>query len=367
MVLPGQTRRRLVRLLFRSGALRAAHQLWPRRLTVLAYHRIADLDDPDFAGLPANVSATPVAFAAQLRLLRRWFNPIPLELLLAWLAGRAALPPYPALITFDDGYRDNLTQALPALRAQGLPAVLFLATGCVGNPDPFFWDLAAYCFKATRRTRADLPLLGPAAWPDAAARECLLAAWLAAAKQRPASEIGGLAAALRSALEVDVPPETFGRHHLTWAQVGELARSGVAIGAHTDGHVILARAPPEHAREEVLRSRQRIEAALGTPVTGFAYPNGLAGDHRGEDVAMLRREGFGAAFTLRDGPTGWAEVRREPLGIRRIQVTANDDLASFAASLVGLTRLIRSLKGTARARRAGAQPGWTQGRPRARA
>lgn len=340
-----------LRLLHASGALALLHRLWPRRLTVLAYHRIADPRDPGFKGLAANVSATPEQFGAQLDLLRAWFNVISLDHLQAWLAGSAVLPRYPALITFDDGYRDNFTQALPALRARGLPAALFLATGCVGSAEPFFWDRAAFCFRATRLKGAELPLCGRTIWPDEAARERALAAWLAAAKRRPAGEIDGLVAALQAALDVELPPGTFADQHVTWQQVRALADAGVAIAAHTERHAILSRLPPEQARQEVVRSRRRIEAALGKPARAFAYPNGLAQDYRPEDVAMLRQEGFSAAFVLRDGPTRCATARRDPLEIRRILVTANDDLASFAAAVTGVARAARWAK-----RRAGGSP-----------
>jgi peptidoglycan/xylan/chitin deacetylase (PgdA/CDA1 family) len=332
-----------LRLLHRAGALRLAHLLWPRRLTVLAYHRITEPDDPTFKGLRANVSATPQQFAAQLDLLGRWFNVVSLDLLLEWLAGRAELPRYPALITFDDGYRDNFVHALPALRERGLPAVLFLATGCVGSGDPFFWDLAAYCFRVTRRNEAELPLCGYCSWADSSAREQVLDAWLTEAKKRPAAELGGHIAALRSALEVDVAPDTFAEQHLTWEQVEALARSGVAIEAHTHRHPILSRVPVDRARAEVLESKRCIEAALGRTVRALAYPNGREGDYRPADVDMLRREGFAAAFSLLDGPTGRHTARRQPLEIRRILVMAGDDLASFAALVTGFTRLVRTI------------------------
>jgi peptidoglycan/xylan/chitin deacetylase (PgdA/CDA1 family) len=337
------TARAALRLIYAYGGLARLHHLWPRRLTVLAYHRVIDDRAAGFDGLVDNVSATPESFAAQLELLRRWFRVISLEDLLAWLGGGADLPERAALITFDDGYRDNFDHALPILRSYRLPAVLFLATGCVGNPRPFFWDLAAYCFRRTRRTQADLPLCGLRRWPDEGARVSALRSWLSEAKTRPANEYGDLSRALARSLAVEVPDDAFRNQHVSWRQVREMLRSGVAIAAHTHNHAILSRVPLHRAREEVVASKRCIEAMLGAPVSAFAYPNGLAQDYRREDVAMLRREGFAAGFTLVDGPTGRRAARRNPLEIRRILVTRNDDLASFAAKVSGFTRFIRLL------------------------
>ena len=331
-------------LVHSHGLFERLHRLWPRRLTVLAYHRIIDSDGADFVGLAENVSATPDSFAAQVDLLRRWFQVISLEHLLAWLQGRADLPKFAALITFDDGYRDNFDHALPILQRYRLPAVIFLATNCVGSQQPFFWDLAAYCFRRTHRSDGDLPLCGLSRWASDGARERALQAWLTEVKRRPADEYGELSRALARSLEVDVPADAFARQHLSWDQVRQLMQSGVAIAAHTRNHAILGRIAPERARDEVMASKRCIEAALGTPVHAFAYPNGLGGDYRAEDIAMLRREGFLAAFTLADGPTGRRSVRRDPLIIRRILVTRNDDLASFAAKVTGFTRFVRRIK-----------------------
>ena len=293
-----------MRALFRTGVLGWAHCLWPHRLTVLAYHRIADPQAPDFVGLAANVSASPEQFSAQLDLVRRWFNVISLDQLLDWLAGHAELPRYPLLITFDDGYRDNFGEALPALRARGLPAVLFLATSCVDSGRPFFWDAAAYCFSRTRRCSADLPLLGPRRLDDADARNRALADWLAAAKRLPVAEHDALSRSLQAAVAVEIPVSAFAGQHLNWQHVAELAHSGLAIASHTHSHAILSAATLEEARAEVLGAYRRIEAELGGAPPIFAYPNGQPGDFRGEDIAMLRREGFIAAFTLLEGPPG---------------------------------------------------------------
>lgn len=327
------------RFISRVG-LRCLNRVWPRRLTVLAYHRIADRRRPDFVGLPANVSATAERFDGQLRLLKRHFQIVSLDAVLGWLAGAGAMPDCPALITFDDGYRDMLDGALPVLRRHDAPAVLFLATDCVGNSRPFFWDLAAYCFSRTARLDAALPVTGKLSWPDDASRRQALSTWLGAAKACPIGDLPQIGAALADALEIDVPVETFQHQHLTWDDVRTLASSGVAIGSHTRSHAILSRIPPAQARDQVVESKKRIEAELGVAVRAFAYPNGLATDYRSSDVEMLGREGFEVAFTLEDGPTTFAEVQRRPLEIRRILVMADDDTMSFTAKLIGLTRLV---------------------------
>ncbi|MGQ0655423.1 MAG: polysaccharide deacetylase family protein [Betaproteobacteria bacterium] len=77
---------------------------------------------------------------------------------------------------------------------------------------------------------------------------------------------------------------------------------GMQIGAHTMTHSILAEMPLDAAREEIVRSRARLEAITGAPVRLFAYPNGKPlRDYRREHAALLRELGFDAALSSARG------------------------------------------------------------------
>jgi peptidoglycan/xylan/chitin deacetylase (PgdA/CDA1 family) len=328
----------------RLGVVPAVHRLWARRLTVLAYHRICDPRGEDGTTLASNISATPDRFAAQLDYLRRSFDVIALDDLVAWLQGRGSLPPYPALITFDDGYRDNLTEALPVLRAARLPAVLFLATDCVELGRTFYWDRVACAFRLSERRAAALPLLGQCRW-DEAGREALVERWVRRAKALPDAERGDAVEQLIAALAVRVPQTAHAGLHLGWPEVRTLQREGVAIGAHTRRHAILARLPAAEAEEEIAASAALIAERTGSPVTAFAYPNGGVGDFDESHEAVLRRLGIPAGFSLIEGPQSLAAVRRHPLRIRRIFIGQRDDLPRFAAKVSGTARIAAALRG----------------------
>src|SRR5205085_1443710 len=85
-------------------------------------HRVLADPDPLF---PEEVGAPD--FDAQMSILKRWFNVLPLKEALARLR-EGRLPMRAACITFDDGYADNATVAAPILRRHGLPATFFIAT-----------------------------------------------------------------------------------------------------------------------------------------------------------------------------------------------------------------------------------------------
>jgi peptidoglycan/xylan/chitin deacetylase (PgdA/CDA1 family) len=325
--------------LFASGALEALDRAWRGRLTVLAYHRVTESGTDGPGGLRANVSATPQAFDEQLAWCAAHFDPIGIGDLIAWLRGAASLPPRPLLITFDDGYRDNLDQAWPALRRHGMPALLFVATDCIDGVRPFDWDVIAWCLQESELTEAELPELGVRRWGGRESRERVAGEWLAVLKSLPDASRKEIVSAAPSLLDLTLKPADLAPLYLSADELRRLAEEGFDIGAHTRSHPILTRSTPEEAADEIAGSRRILEGLLGGPVLSFAYPNGLAGDFDPAVVGLVADAGFEAAFTLLPGPTTARAARRSPLTIRRIMVDRRDSLSRFVAKVVGLNRL----------------------------
>lgn len=317
-------------------------------LTVLCYHRVAEPDPDRFQGFRTNISATPRGFRAQIEYLARRFSPITLADLRAFVQEGRSLPPRPALVTFDDGYRDNGEVAWPILRACGVPAAVFLATDHIGTGRPFIWDLAAYCFEATARTHADLPLLGPTHLDARRTREAALVRWVERLKRQPDDAKWGLARDLAAALRIAPPESAFRNLTLDWDAVVRLADEGVAFGGHTRTHPILARMPPAAARMEFTGSRDRIARETGRVPFAFAYPNGTRADFGPEHEAMARDAGYALAFSMEPGPLTLAAVTRAPLSIRRLYVGLDDDLPRLSAKIAGAARLRARLRQAAK-------------------
>ena len=94
-----------------------------KKLLIMIYHRV--LDEPDFMR-PGEVDKE--AFTWQMELLAKHFNVLPLSEALERMQNDT-LPPRAVCITFDDGYADNYTNALPILKQLNLTATFFIASG----------------------------------------------------------------------------------------------------------------------------------------------------------------------------------------------------------------------------------------------
>jgi peptidoglycan/xylan/chitin deacetylase (PgdA/CDA1 family) len=98
------------------------------------YHYIRVNPDPR-DGMGFNLSVTPADFRAQMDWLdANGYNPIDLEDLRGYMAGRTQLPAKPIVLTFDDGYADLYTEAFPVLKAHHFKAVAYIVTAFLGSP-----------------------------------------------------------------------------------------------------------------------------------------------------------------------------------------------------------------------------------------
>lgn len=317
-----------------SGPEALAEALSGPRLTVLCYHRIADPEPNAFAGFRPNISATPEAFERQIRFLTAHYNVVSQAQVLAWLDGDAPLPRRAALVTFDDGYRDNATVAWPILRRHGVRPVIFLATDYMDGGRSFLWDLAAYCLERTRLAAAELPLVGRRALDTLEARRRATSEWMAAVKRQPSDRREEELARLAAAADVGLP-ETALPLCMDWEEARRLAAEGVDFGGHTCSHPILSRSDDEDAEREIVDCRARLARELGSEPALFAYPNGGEGDFTPFHEEAVARAGFRLAFSLENKSWDLASVRERPMAVSRVYLGRKDVAWRFRLKLLG--------------------------------
>jgi peptidoglycan/xylan/chitin deacetylase (PgdA/CDA1 family) len=280
----------LQRALFSVASPRGARG----RLIIFSFHRTPEHPDSLLTGEP-----DAQRFGEILKWIGELCRVLPLdEAVRALREGR--LPDRAAAITFDDGYRNNLTVAKPALMAAGFPATVFVAVDPVKRG--IMWnDLVIESVRrvgqAVDLEELDLGVLQ--ARPD---RWSEVERLIGRLKYRDHVERLELAEEVHRRV-VGRAPE---RQMLTEAEVLELQGDGVSLGAHTVNHPILAAMPDREAEREICESRDWLNELTGTPPTLFAYPNGRPGDdYDARHVAMVKRAGFAAAMS-----TEWAAAHR---------------------------------------------------------
>jgi peptidoglycan/xylan/chitin deacetylase (PgdA/CDA1 family) len=310
-------------------------------LRILAYHRVLDADPSDFAYDEGVISATTEAFYHQMDFVRRNFDVLTFRELHAIEMEGKDWPRRALIITFDDGYRDNYTQAFPVLRQMGLPATIFLATGHIGRSRLFWWDLIAYCVKHARRKVVTLQQVSsaPINLTTPAGRQEATSTILRWVKQAPDEIKNRFLDRLGRDLDAVVPDWLAGGMHLSWDEVKQMADSGIEFGSHTVTHPILTNVDPARLDEELIESKKTIEQQLGRDCTVLAYPVGGRQNYNESVKAAVQRAGYHYGVSYAVGVSAFCEYDRYDLP--RIHVESDQTLSLFRAELMFPSLMLR--------------------------
>ncbi len=267
-----------------------------KRLVILTYHRVvADdpLKDPD--------EIDEAQFRMHVETLSRFFNVLKLSDAVAGLKN-GGVPGRAVAITFDDGYRDNVTAALPILEHYGVPATFFIASGFLDGG--IMWnDIVIESVKRFEGETIDLEDLDLGSYParEPGDKTAAYRRILGKLRYEPQEKRDVLCTAIAERLGVRPPTDLM----MKSADLATLRDAGMEVGAHTRNHPILAVVPDADAQSEIARSKDDVETILGAEVKSFAYPNGRPGqDYEEKHVAMVRDAGFELAVSTAAGCVG---------------------------------------------------------------
>jgi peptidoglycan/xylan/chitin deacetylase (PgdA/CDA1 family) len=254
---------------------------------VLMYHRVAETDLD-----PYNLAVSPPHFREHLSVLRRLTFPRQLlEIVDNWSDSNSGVA-----VTFDDGYADNLSEAVPALEAEEIPATIFVSTGILDR-DGFWVDRLARCLLADREYPdvETLELDGRKAWIDLRTPEDRKAAHRYLHKNMRnlhPEVIDTKIAELANSLNIDPSPPASDRP-LTSQEAAQLvSHSLIDLGGHTVYHPCLSRLKFAEQRWEIETCKATLHE-LGAPkVLAFAYPFGDRESYTSKTRGLVRKAGW---------------------------------------------------------------------------
>jgi peptidoglycan/xylan/chitin deacetylase (PgdA/CDA1 family) len=257
------------KLLYFSGLLGLYHRLRNRRtLTVVMFHRVIDPVDPRWKSCDLDYTLDTDLFDRSITFLRRHYNIVSVDDVLDARRGTRVLPSRALLITFDDGWSDNVDFALPRLRRDALPALLFVVADVVGRRLPFYQERLVGGWRLGKVTAAELLA---AAGGDAASlgnNDGDLRRAIAAIEHLDDARREKALARFTEAMDDGL------RHMVVAEDLVTLERGGMAIGLHGKTHTPITRANDLDAELAGARAQVAPFLAPPNPPLTMSFPHG---------------------------------------------------------------------------------------------
>jgi peptidoglycan/xylan/chitin deacetylase (PgdA/CDA1 family) len=285
-----------------SGAMNAFHRVRHGEcLTVLMFHRVLPDRERDRLGGDPLYTISPELLGEVVTFLKRNYTLVGADDVLKSLRRQKPLPRRPALITFDDGWRDNLEWAQPVLGE--IPWILFVATDALQGSEFWWQEVIHWALRTGRTSYREL-------WDGASTDQTetggarddqdLLALLLRYARldpERLRRELGPLEDELRS--------KRSPRQMLSVGELADLRAKGVDIGSHGASHLPLSYL--ECPGQDLRRSKEWLGSLSNVPVMSFPH-----GRYNKAAVTSARDAGYDAVFTsdatLNPCPDGWLQA-----------------------------------------------------------
>jgi len=285
------------------------------KAVILMYHRVVELESD-----PWLLCVTPDHFAEHLEVMTRLGRPASLNRLVEGLK-TGHLPDRTIVVTFDDGYADNLYFAKPALERYDVPGTVFVVADAVGKESEFWWDELERLLLQPDRLPETLTLSldgQPVEWQLGQASIYVEEDRREDRDRNPwEAPAGSRLAFFYSVWQQLLPLAEVKRKNAldqiaAWSGTENLPRSShrvmksdevvrlqqgglVEVGAHTATHASLSSLSRAAQQEEIRQGKTLLEDLLGSAVSSFAYPHG---EYTPETVALVQEAGFQSACTV---------------------------------------------------------------------
>lgn len=278
--------------------------LWrfiPNGVYVFNYHRIGDKNTCEFDR--EVFSCTAEGFDQQCQFIKANFKVISSEELISIRKeGKCESNKY-ALITFDDGYIDNYSEAFPILKKYNIPATFYVATNFVNNDLIPWWDEIAYILRKSPGMSYQLPTQSITYELKSNEIESVISRVIYDAKRLQSVTVIEVLEDIRSTFSSYLDDFKNQKHNLfmNWEQLIEMSSSGMKIGSHTLSHQMLSQLSDVSQEHELKHSKKIIEDNLTGKIESVVYPVGRKHCYTERTCQLAALSGYTFGFNNEPG------------------------------------------------------------------
>lgn len=333
------------------GGLRITEYLNRDKVIILMLHGVMDEQIGD-VWRPLRRQMSPAELDAVLGILSKRHQFISLTDAVAMVRGEIPWQPNCIAVTFDDGYRNNLTHALPVMKKHNIVPTVFAATGHSYSGKAFWVDRIDFALQHLPAPHYDATFGNFTHRFVTTDRRSLMRSYrtfLRKCKYEMDDDREMLAALDSVATDM----ERIGGRSLadlhnqdSWSAVadwGELVAhvecGDIEVGSHTVNHIRLSRVPEEVIHSELSTSLQHLEAELPEHSNVFCYPNG---DCHALSERLVAEKGFSGAIIAGEG---LAKKGDNPYRLKRFACPRLNTEAAVLVEVSGVKQFIAGLCG----------------------
>lgn len=303
------------RSLLNSGALQIAARVRKPTVAVLMYHSVME-EPARHVNTLGGIVHPAAAFRSQMEEIARHCSPVTLDDVMLFVQHDKQLPARPVVITFDDGYADNVEVAAPILNQLGIPGVFYVTVNCMDTASPPWVARLRYAFASTQKPI--WPGLNGTPWQlsDGPRRDQAFTAAMEHCGQLSGVTQEQFVTRVEHELESQPMPD-YRRLMMSWDQARRLRQQGHTVGSHTMTHPNMAHvAADTDLRNELIESKRRLEQELSEPSIHFSYPCPVLKPHwSARTTEFCRAAGYRTAVLADSGPVVQGD---DPLRLRRV-------------------------------------------------
>ena len=319
-----------------------------KSIIFLTIHGVMDVKDGG-QWIPVRKQISRDALDQALKLICKYYTFVSIGDAVAMLKKKTPFRNYSIVLTFDDGYRNNLTHALPILKKYNIPAAIFPAVGHIDRREPFWFDRLDYILQVAIKDGGDYVQIGDnkIALSSEKAEDTNLIV------MKAIREVKKLSGNDRDIMyELDKELSRLERKHskslkeisendkwtglARWNEFKAALSDGVTVGSHTINHSRLSLLTKEEALIELADSKKYIESRLNKSCHYVCYPNGA---YNNEVADLAKVAGYKAGLTTEEG---FNKVGSSLMTLKRVHLPQDASAVECLAVASGLSLKLSS-------------------------
>jgi len=293
------------------------------KLTILSYHGVTEKNDNEFI----NVQGKHILkedFQEQMEFINNFCSPLSIDEWIQLRAEQKKMPPYPTVVSFDDGFKNNLDQAIPVLEKLSIPCIFYISSGMINSDEMFWVDKIEQCLAFTKEKKISLflDLLKYYKIDSYEKRIKLLIEIKSWCKSHHKSETERVIAELISETRISPQKDMHQNYNtLTWDDLRFISNNDLfTIGGHSHSHSILSTLSDEELEIEVTNCTNEISRKLKIEINHFSYPEGQENHYNENVISLLKRVGIMCCPTA---IYGFNDIDDDLFHLKRVMVGFN--------------------------------------------